>query len=75
MIEVIRYGFLAPTVAMLVRRLRPRSIHDIIDHDSTRSQSVWPPPPAITSVIYFGILSFVVLKWPPPSSYGLKYRS
>ena len=73
--EVNRYVLLAGSIAMLIQRLRPRSIRDIIDTASTRSsQEVWwlglPPPPAITSVIYFCILSFIVLKWPPPNSYG-----
>ena len=73
MIEVNRYVLLAGSIAILIQRLRPHSIRDIIDTASTRSQGVWwlgLPPPAITSVIYFCILSFIVLKWPPPNSYG-----
>ena len=72
MIEVNRYVLLAGSIATLVQRLRPHSIHDIFDTVSTRSQGVWwlgLPPPAMTSVIYFCILSLVVLKWPPPNSY------
>lgn len=47
--------------------------HMAMSLNATFIQGVWwlgLPPPAITSVIYFCILSLVVLKRPPPNSYG-----